>query len=250
MFNNAHSFSVLTFFSPSPFCSVPAALPASFPEACWPIKLEFVASARAALVSSDTAGGLPDTAPVFSPTIGKCYQSCLRQHCGVLTGVRRCRIRCHFGTRQEDKWCFCGRPAHLKRSKQNSRRRAGIERSRRVENGKEVISSLPDFKYLVCDDSKLPAPVFWQCAPQPCQDMGSLTRLLYMNDSTSDTDISSIFIVHYACGGVFNWLTFWHVKWQVTARQNFNSFSTTMSFHGKAEAMQSQRTEAWQFVHN
>lgn len=57
------SFSLFTFFSPSP------ATGAAFcPGTCEPVTLDSAAFARAALVSFETLGGCPVTGPVSSPT--------------------------------------------------------------------------------------------------------------------------------------------------------------------------------------
>jgi hypothetical protein len=47
---------------------VPTLLPASCPGTWDPVGLDFAASARAAFVSFETAGGFPETGPVSSPT--------------------------------------------------------------------------------------------------------------------------------------------------------------------------------------
>lgn len=57
------SFSLFTFFSPSP-----ATGDAFAPGTCEPVALESAASAIAAFVSFETAGGCPVTGPVLSPT--------------------------------------------------------------------------------------------------------------------------------------------------------------------------------------
>ncbi len=83
------SFSLFTFL---PVSSLPTLLPASCPATCVPVELEFVASARAALVSFDTGGGFPETGPVSSPTVKYNRQyvvphssNCVNSHLGYAT---------------------------------------------------------------------------------------------------------------------------------------------------------------------
>lgn len=160
-----HSFSVFTFFSPSAASAVPILLPASCPEACEPIMLEFVASAKAAFVSSDTGGGFPLIAPVLSPTKQRLdqYTEFLSDNAGSILGLEEAEFVA-IVARGEWKWkcrseSFGGDLRTWNALQRNFDVVPVIERSGCVECEEwklELCASLSEILFgLRCDDSML-----------------------------------------------------------------------------------------------